>query len=106
MKKNLYTTKQAAENSFEILSEGLQKEKFIQRKINPSLFLRKNFIVIFYVNDCFIFRNDDDTINELIEFLKRTFYWTEEGDVNAYLGIKAVKEGDGTITMTQLALIN
>ena len=105
--KNLYGTKQAAANWFEMLKAGLVKEGFHQSKIDPCLFLRQDAIIITYVDDCLIFMKEKDKIQELLNNLQKTFILTDEGEyVKAYLGLKVEKAKDGTITMSQPALIN
>ncbi len=106
LEKNLYGTKQAAANWFEMLRDNLIKEGFRQSAIDPCLFLRADTILVTYVDDCLIFSNTKENIDKLLEKLKKTFNLTDEGeDVKAYLGIKVDKDKDGTITMTQPALI-
>ena len=82
------------------------KEGFCKSAIDPYLFLKADTIIITYVEDCLIFSDKKENIDELLVRLKRTFKVTDEGeDVKAYLGIKVDKDKDGTITMTQPALI-
>ena len=108
LEKNLYGTKQAAANWYEMLKNGLLKEGFKTSKIDPCLFLRKDAIIVTYVDDCLIFGRDAKIIETLINDLKRDFKLTDEGpDVNAFLGIKVDRNGEtGTITMSQPALTN
>ena len=42
LKKNLYGTRQAAENWFDMLKTGLEDEGFRQNKVDPCLFVRNN----------------------------------------------------------------
>ena len=106
LEKNLYGTKQAAANWFEMLRDNLMKEGFKQSCIDPCLFLREDMIIVTYVDDCLIFSPSKEKIDKLLERLKQTFNLTDEGeDVKAYLGIKVDKGPDGTITMSQPALI-
>ena len=63
-------------------------------------------IIVTYVDNCLIFSDEKEKIDKLLVQLKKTFNLTDEGkDVKAYLGIKMDKAANGTITMTQPALI-
>ena len=106
LKKNLYGTIQAAANWFDMLKSGLEDEGFKQNKIDPCLFVRSNCIVICYVDDCCIFSKDKETIDILLKSLSKTFKLTDEGDVNSYLGMNVSKDPNGTITMSQPAIID
>ena len=106
LEKNLYGTKQAAANWFEMLRENLCKQCFKQSSINPCLFLKNDMIIVTYVDDCLIFSDSKVKIDNLLNELKKVFNLTDEGeDAKAYLGLKVDKTPDGTITMTQPALI-
>ena len=106
LEKNLYGTKQAAANWFEMLRDNLLKEGFRQSAIDPCLFLKSDIVIVTYVDDCLIFSDSEETIDGLLERLQKTFKLTDEGeDVKAYLGLKVDKDKDGTITITQPALI-
>ena len=105
--KNLYGTKQAAANWFEMMKQGLEKQGFKSSKTDPCLFLQNDTIIVTYVDDCLIFSKDKKNIDVLLDNLRKTFQLTDEGsDVNAFLGIKVDKGENGSITMTQPALIN
>ena len=105
--KNLYGTKQAAANWFEMMKQGLEKQGFKSSKTDPCLFLRNDTIIVTYVDDCLIFSKDETSIDTLLDNLRKIFKLTDEGsDVNAFLGIKVEKGENGSITMTQPALIN
>ena len=107
LEKNLYGTKQAAANWYKMLKDGLKKQGFLQSKIDPCLFMKKDAIIVTYVDDCLIFGQKESIISELITNLQKDFKLTDEGpDVNAFLGIKVNKNATtGTLTMTQPALI-
>ena len=106
LEKNLYGTKQAAANWFEMLRDNLIKEGFKQSIIDPCLFVKDDTIIVTYVDDCLIFSDEKEKIDKLLIQLKKTFNLADEGeDVKAYLGIKVDKDTDGTITMSQPALI-
>ena len=89
MVKNLYGTKQAAANWFEMMKQGLEQQGFKSSKTDPCLFLRDDTIIVTYVDDCLIFSKDKKNIDSLLDNLRKTFTLTDEGsDVNTFLGIK------------------
>ncbi len=55
LKHNLYGCKQAAQNWFKHLTQGLLWEGFHQSSVDPCLFLRDDCILILYTDDCIIF---------------------------------------------------
>ena len=101
LKNNLYGTRQSSANWFDMLKTGLEDEGFKQNKVDPCLFVRNNFIVICYVDDCCILSKDKETIDELLKNLSNTFNLTHEGGVKSYLDINFIKYPNGTITMIQ-----
>ena len=85
---------------------GLEDEGFKQNKVYTCIFVRNNFIVIFYVEDCCIFSKDKGTIDALLKHLSKTFKPTNEGDVKSYLGMNLSKDPNGTINMIQPTIID
>ena len=61
-----------------------------QEKLYPCVFIGDNSIVLVYVDDCLIFSQDKDKINQLIDKLKNKDKWDliDEGDVDKYLGVE------------------
>jgi hypothetical protein len=106
LKRNLYGCKQAANNWFRYLTQGLLKEGFYQSKIDPCLYLRNDCIMVVYTDDCLLFAKHDDTIDNLIKNLSTTYLLEDQGDVHDYLGIHITKDSTSkTISMTQPGLI-
>ena len=101
MKKNLYETRQGTANWFDMLKTGLEDEGFEKNRVEPCLFVRNNYIVIFYVDDCCIFSKDKEKIDALLINLSKAFNLTDEGVVKSYLGMNVSKEPNETITMRQ-----
>ena len=63
-------------------------------------------IVLTYMDDCLIFSDEKEKMDCLLDNLRQTFKLTDESeDVKAYLGTNVQKTSNGTITMTQPALI-
>ena len=59
-----------------------------------------------YVDGCCIFSKDKETIDALLKNISKTFKLTDEGGVKYYLGINFRKYQNGTITMSQPAIID
>ena len=55
LKRNLYGVKQATQNWYLHLKQGLISCGFIQSNIDPCLFIRNNCILMVYTNDCLTF---------------------------------------------------
>ncbi len=63
-------------------------------------------IIVTYVYNCLIFSPLKSSLDNLLNILQKTFNLPDKGeDVTEYLGIKVEKHPDGTIKMTQQALI-
>ena len=76
-----------------------------KQKVYPCVFVRNNCIVIFYVDDCFIFSKYKDTIDTLLKNVSNTFKLTYEVGVKSNIGVNSIKDPNGTITMIQPAII-
>ena len=106
LKKNLYGLKQASYNWSELLKAGLLKLGFKQSKVDPCLYLKEDMICAIYVDDTIFWSPNEIKIDETISELKAlNFDLTDEGEVDSFLGIKIDTADDGTITMSQPALI-
>jgi hypothetical protein len=107
LKKNLYGCKQTARNWFKKLSEGLQTEDFVQSATDTCLFLRRDCIIVVYVDDCLFFAPQASTIDRIIASLSKTFKIKDEGDVLAFLGVHITRDMlSKTISFTQPGLID
>ena len=89
--KNCYRTKDIVANWFTILQNSLEQRRFLSSKIDPYLFTRRDCIIITYVDNYLIFYKNKKVLDDLIEPLKGEFNLTDEGDLEAFLGIKATK---------------
>ena len=91
LNKYLCGLKQASENWFETLKEGLNSRDFEQSQVDPCVFLIKYSIVLVYVDYCIIIYKDSQTIEDLVIYLKTgsdNFLLTDEGDIKNYLGVE------------------
>ena len=102
LKKNLYGLKQAGSNCFcklRVLACG-----FMQRKIDPCLFLRKDIILIDHVDDCVLFACKPK-LDNLISSLQQEFMLTDEGDVGMFLSLDIRQNEKGHLELMQLGLM-
>ena len=105
--KNCYGLKQAAHNWNNLLTSGLISLGFKQSDHDPCLFCKEDVICVVYVDDTLFFSKDREKVNKVISQLQKLdFELTDEGDVEAFLGIKVDQLPDGTIKMSQPDLIN
>ena len=78
-----------------MLSEGITSPelKFKSSSIDPCVFLRKDAIILTWVDDCLIFSKYLSVITKTVETLKKSFNVELEedinsGDVSKYLGME------------------
>ena len=108
LQKNLCVLKQAGHNWFEKLSSALGNLSINRSKMDPCVFIGDEIIVIIYVEDCLIFSQDKDKINQLLEKLrnKEKLDLTDEDDVDKFLGVEIErKKEDKSINFKQRFLI-
>ena len=89
-------TCQASANWFVILRDRLLKHGYIQSKVDPCLFYKKDSIIVTYVDNCVIFAKDHGKVKEIIKSLKNDFKLIDEGDLSAYLGVNITKNENGS----------
>eukprot|EP00978_Attheya_sp_CCMP212_P036392 scaffold164691_cov35-Attheya_sp.AAC.2 len=112
LRRNLYGSRQASRVWSQYLAKGLIARGFVQSKIDECVFYRGKLILMVYVDDCILMSPDNQDINDVIKLLQETvkgtrpFDVTDEGDISDYLGVKVTRLDDGTITLTQLHLID
>jgi hypothetical protein len=103
--KNLYGLRQAGNNWFDKLRDSLLFRGFRQSSVDPCLFIRKDIILIVYVDDCLLFARDDTTLDSFVLSLQEEFNLTCDGDVGAFLGIQFTRTSTGSLELTQPGLI-
>jgi hypothetical protein len=89
--KNLYGLRQTGNNWFDKLRDSLCARGFQQSSIDPCLVIRKDTIIIIYVDDCLLFARHDKTLDDLLISLQSNFNLTYEGDIGAFLGIQFIR---------------
>ena len=108
LQKNLYGLKQAGHTWCEKLASALGNLSINPSKVDPFVFIEDGIIVLVYVDDCLIFLQDKDKINQLIDKLKNKekLDLTDEGDVEKYLGVEIERnKEDKSIISKQTFLI-
>ena len=107
LKRSLYGLSIAPRLWYEHLFAALRDEGFVPSSIDPCLLLRKDMIIICYVDDGGIASVCKSNVDNLLRKLQeRGFELTRDGSFSEYLGVKVTKNDEaGTITMTQQGLI-
>ena len=88
------------------LRDGLLARGFKQSNIDPCLFIKYDIICLIYVNDTIFFEKNQKIIDNMISNFKRDFDLTDEGDVDAFLGVQFDYLEDGSVKISQTGLIN
>ena len=110
LNKNLYGLKNASLNFFNMLKEGLEARGYpSQSQSDQCVFLGESSIVLVYVDDIVVFQkrgssDADDLIRRLQEGEEK-FVFTDDGDLERYLGVDVKRKKDGSIELTQPHLI-
>ena len=80
-----------------------------QSATDPSIFIKKDFIVLVYVDDYLVFlRKNSGISNRFIHSFthgKEKIEFTNEGDLSKYLGVGITRHNDGSIEFNQPHLI-
>ncbi len=90
LNKLLYGLKQASANWYEMLKKGLMDRGFSPSQVDSCVFIRKDAIILVYVDDCIIISPKSSVVMQFIQSLKdgpEHFNFTEEGSLESYLGV-------------------
>ena len=105
--KNLYGLKDAGLTWFEHLSAGLELMGFKPTLSDPCIFHRDSDISIIYVDDCCIISESEDKTSEIYnEIVSKRFNMTDEGSMEAYLGLHIDRTKKGEFTISQPFLVD
>ena len=106
LKKNLYGLADASYNWFQKLSDGLEAEGFVKSEVDQCVFMRKDCVILVYVDDMIALAEDDKILNEIVTNLKKQNYiLTDEGTLTKYLGVDVKTKTNGGFELTQKFLI-
>ncbi len=110
LNKNLYGLKDAARTFWSFLKEGLEARGYAkQSSVDSCVFIGENSIVLVYVDDCIVFsKKGSDAADKLIEALcegHENYSFTDDGDIEKYLGVDVKRHKDGTFELSQTHLI-
>jgi hypothetical protein len=106
LKKNLYGQKQAGRVWNQHLVHGLVDIlKFKQSTVDECVFYRGTTVLLIYVDDGIICGADASDIQSVIDELGALFDITDEGEIDAYLGVKISRTSPQTIELAQPHLI-
>ena len=88
-----------------ILTDGLRSLGFKQSTHDPCLFIKNTIMYVIYVDDTIFFSLDEKIIDTYINSLKQiSFDLTDEGYVDAFLGVNVINHPNGSITLLQPGL--
>ena len=92
------------------MRNGLEAQGYEKQSNSDScVFLGKDSIVLVYVDDCIVIhKRGSSAADDLIEALKQgdeNFDFTDDGNLDKYLGVDVKRHKDGRIELTQSHLI-
>jgi hypothetical protein len=108
LKSSLYGLKQSSANWYECLKKGLERRGFTESKSDPCVFLKKDMIILTYVDDCILISNKKEMLDQFIHSLANgieKFEFTDEGAIDKYLGVEVVKLKNKEFILRQPFLI-
>lgn len=106
LKKAIYGLKQASRAWHKKVDSCMLADGYIKSKIEPCLYLKcvgsSKTIVTLYVDDFFVFSNDESETNHLKSMLGKNFVLKDLGIVKECLGMSVnFDKQNGTITLSQ-----
>ena len=90
-----------------MIKKGLVDIDFTQSEADPCMFLKKDMVVVLYVDDIIVVEKQE--IEDLYLSLKEGnehFKLTKEGKIDKYLGVELVDTGQGSFEARQPHLIS
>ena len=83
--------------------------RFKPSKIDHCLYYQDKVVILIYIDDCIMFSPEKSALNQVIKDIcnsPRKFRIKDLGDLKEFLGIQVYCRDDGSITLTQLQLID
>ena len=98
LRKNLYGLKDASATFWKKCRDTLLSSRygFVQSEIDQCLFIRKDCILVTYVDDCLCFSRDKKVLDNVVDLLSKDFVVTDEGEVAKYLGVDVKRSADSS----------
>jgi len=106
LEKNLYGQKQAGRVWYLHLKKNLEKIGFKGSKHDECLFYYGKTIFIVYTDDTILMGPDQKEIERLVKKIGSIFKIEDQGNLSDYLGMKVIRNEDGSMEWTQPNLIN
>jgi hypothetical protein len=107
LKRSVYGLRESPLNWFKKLSKGLAQQGYHASSLDACLFINKKTksICVCWVDDCLFFSMDMNTVNGVIDALKKAGYDVEkEDDFAGFLGVDIKRNPDGTVELLQTGL--
>ena len=104
---SLYGDRRAANLWYNKLRTSLESQElgFKRSTFDPCLFIRKDCIIVFYVDDALIFGKTEANVSQFLDELNNADYaFKRDGDFNTYLGIQIDELPDGRRKLSQPGL--
>ena len=107
LKKSIYGTVVAPKLWFEHCMKAFHELGFEHSAYDKCFLIRKDMMIVVYVDDCGIATDDPKKIDELVQQLRdRGFDLEIEGDFTTFLGVEIKKLPDNKFELLQTGLIN
>jgi hypothetical protein len=108
LNRSLYGLRNSPFNWFSALSKGLHAQQgFKQCKeiSEPCLFIKKDIMIVVYVNDCIFIGTDPAVIDRELAILKKTFDLDKEDDMAGFLGVAITRFRAYSLLVTRLVTV-
>ena len=97
LNRSSYVINQSPANWFATLKKGFEDKEYEQSDIALCVFYRKDYIILYYIDDYIIIDKKDYIIKGIVNSImngKETHEMTDEGNIESYLGVKVEKQSD------------
>jgi len=107
LQKSIYGTVVAPKLWFEHVMRGFRELGFEPSAYDPCFLIRKDMMVVVYVDDCGVAADDPKKIDELVRQLRdRGFDLEIEGDFTSFLGVEIKQHSATKFELLQTGLID
>eukprot|EP00980_Cylindrotheca_fusiformis_P020026 scaffold7110_cov112-Cylindrotheca_fusiformis.AAC.1 len=104
--KNLYGLKDAGKTWADYLKKGLLKRGWKASEVDSCLFTKNGILLVLYVDDAILLSPYKSLIDSEIRSLQKDYDLTDDGALKDYLGTRFTRYPDGTIELSQPAMID